>query len=221
MPHDDLTGGTVSLRSQRAKVVILAFWNSWCGSCRRELALLEKAQTLIGQHELTIFAVSFQEDPAAWSAIRKMVSACGASATLRTAARARWADPCPGIRERGSMRYLAALVPLIALMSTALADTFRLQCVDSEDGKTRLALIEINTDAATIQVYSESTHEWKTAVNVSIADSTISYVEHAFNDTAEATSVTINRVTGKYFAYTAHSARKDGECRKVPSDRSF
>jgi hypothetical protein len=97
-----------------------------------------------------------------------------------------------------------------------LANTFKLECLDSYDGRTRLALIEINIDAASVQVYSETDHDWKPAVNVSIADATISYVEAGFNDASAATSVTINRATGKYFAYTAHSARKDGQCRKLP-----
>jgi hypothetical protein len=113
------------------------------------------------------------------------------------------------------MKYLAALVFLIGWISPTLANTFKLECLDANDGKTRLALIEINTDAATIQVYSETGHDWRTAVNVSIADATISYVEAGFNDPSAATSVTINRVTGKYFAYTAHSARKDGQCKRV------
>jgi thiol-disulfide isomerase/thioredoxin len=69
-----LTGKTIPLISQRGKVVILAFWNPWCGSCRRELPLLEKAQTLIGRDKLTIFAVSFPEDPAAAGSIRKLAS---------------------------------------------------------------------------------------------------------------------------------------------------
>jgi hypothetical protein len=115
------------------------------------------------------------------------------------------------------MKFLAALVLLVGWGSPALATTFRLECLDSEDGKTRLALIEINTDAATIQVYSETGHDWKAAVNVSIADSTVSYVERGFNDASSATrSVTINRVNGKYFAYTGNSARQDGQCKRVP-----
>jgi hypothetical protein len=114
------------------------------------------------------------------------------------------------------MKYLIALTLLIGLTSTALADTLRLECVDSSDGKTRLALIEINTEAAIIQVYSEGTHDWKAAVNVSIVESTISYVEAGFSDAPSVgTSVTINRVTGKYFAYSGHSPRKDGQCKRV------
>jgi hypothetical protein len=114
------------------------------------------------------------------------------------------------------MNRLVAPLLLVALTSAASANTFRLECLDADDGKTRLALIEINTDAATVRVYSESEREWKSAVNVSISDVTFSFVEHEFNDLATAgTSVTIDRVSGKYFAYTAHAARIDGRCRKV------
>jgi hypothetical protein len=112
------------------------------------------------------------------------------------------------------MNYLAALVLLTGWVSPAFGNTFRLECLDSDDGKTRLALIEINTDAATVQVYSE--WGWRAALNVSIADSTISYVVRGLNDAPGTTSVTINRVNGKYFAYSGNSARKDGQCSKVP-----
>ena len=114
------------------------------------------------------------------------------------------------------MSWLAALTLLTALVSTAAANTFKLECLDADDGRTRLALIEVNTDAGTIHVYSESQHEWKSAVNVAISDATFSYVDHEFDYLATAgTSVTINRASGKYFAYSAHSARKDGRCKKV------
>jgi hypothetical protein len=114
------------------------------------------------------------------------------------------------------MNRLAALLLLLAVTSTASANTFKLECVDADDGKTRLALIEINTEAATIRVYSESEHDWESAVNVAISDSTFSYVQHEFNNLASAaTSVTINRASGKYFAYSGNAARKDGRCKKI------
>jgi hypothetical protein len=120
------------------------------------------------------------------------------------------------------MKYPAELLLLLGLTSIASANTFRLECVDADDGKTRLALIEVNTDAATIQVYSESDHAWKAAVNVSIAEATISYVERGHNDLASVnTSISIDRVTGKFFAYFPHSPRVDGQCKKVPSDRAL
>jgi hypothetical protein len=76
------------------------------------------------------------------------------------------------------MNWLAALLLLVALTSNASAITFKLECLDAYDSKTRLALIEVNTDAATVLVYSESKHEWKSAVNAAISDATFSYVEH-------------------------------------------
>jgi hypothetical protein len=120
------------------------------------------------------------------------------------------------------MKIPAALLLLLGLSAAASANTFRLECVSADDGKTRLALIEVNTDAETIQSYSEADHAWKAAVNVSIAESTISYVERGHGDSGSAnTSVSINRVTGKYFAYSPHGPRMDGECKKVPSDRTL
>jgi hypothetical protein len=117
------------------------------------------------------------------------------------------------------MKRLAALLLLSSLASTAIANTFKLECLDAYDGKIRLALIEINSDAGSVRVYSESTHDWKSAVNVSITDATISFVEHEFNDvTSPAKSVTINRVTGQYFANMANTPHKDGRCKKVSSD---
>jgi hypothetical protein len=115
------------------------------------------------------------------------------------------------------MKYLSLLALIVGLISNASANIFKLECLDSYDGKTRLALIEIDTDAATVQVYSETDHDWRSAVNVSLADATISFVERGLNDQSSATtSVTINRANGKYFAYTGNSARKDGQCKKVP-----
>ncbi|MGA2709298.1 MAG: hypothetical protein ACLQJ0_03560 [Steroidobacteraceae bacterium] len=120
------------------------------------------------------------------------------------------------------MNCPAALLLLLGMTSTAMADTFKLDCTEGSDGKTRFALIEINTDAETIRVYSEWIHGWKSAVNVSIADATISYVEQGYNDVASVeTSVEIDRVTGKYFAYRRHTLRMEGQCKKVQSDQSF
>lgn len=70
--HNLITGETVPLSSQRGKVVILTFWASWCGPCKRELPLLEKAQEFVGKDKLTVFAVSFHENPEAAKMLKKL-----------------------------------------------------------------------------------------------------------------------------------------------------
>jgi thiol-disulfide isomerase/thioredoxin len=72
--HNAVTRETSLLSSQRGKVVILTFWASWCGPCRRELPILEKAQEVVGKDKLTVFAVSFRETPEAAAALKKLAA---------------------------------------------------------------------------------------------------------------------------------------------------
>jgi thiol-disulfide isomerase/thioredoxin len=65
-----ITRADVTLSSQRGKLVILTFWASWCGPCKRELPILENAQRLVGKDRLTVFAVSFKENPEAAKTIK-------------------------------------------------------------------------------------------------------------------------------------------------------
>jgi thiol-disulfide isomerase/thioredoxin len=65
-----VTGVAMPLSSQHGKLVILTFWASWCGPCKRELPILENAQKRIGKDRLTVFAVSFKENPEAAKTIK-------------------------------------------------------------------------------------------------------------------------------------------------------
>ena len=73
--HNLLTGEKIPLSSQRGKIVIVTFWASWCGPCRRELPILEKAQEVIGKDKLTVLAVSYRENTERWREIKKLASA--------------------------------------------------------------------------------------------------------------------------------------------------
>ena len=58
-----VTGERIRLSEQHGRTVILTFWGTWCGPCRRELPILEKAQRKLGKDRLVVYAVSFRERP--------------------------------------------------------------------------------------------------------------------------------------------------------------
>jgi thiol-disulfide isomerase/thioredoxin len=66
-----VTGEDVTLSSEHGKVVILTFWASWCGPCKREIPILEAAQRVVGKDKLVVFAVSYRDTDAALAAIKR------------------------------------------------------------------------------------------------------------------------------------------------------
>ncbi|NJC25860.1 TlpA family protein disulfide reductase [Neolewinella antarctica] len=58
-------GQTFSLSDLRGTPVLLDFWGSWCGPCRRESPVLVDLHERVGG-ELTIVSVAIERDSAAW-----------------------------------------------------------------------------------------------------------------------------------------------------------
>lgn len=58
-------GPNLRLSEYRSEVVAVAFWASWCGTCREQLARLATLQDSLGDAGLRVLAVSFDEDAAA------------------------------------------------------------------------------------------------------------------------------------------------------------
>lgn len=59
-----LEGGTVSLASQRGKVVLLNFWATWCDSCKEELPALNALDARLKGRPFALLSVSLDDDAA-------------------------------------------------------------------------------------------------------------------------------------------------------------
>lgn len=64
--QDDVSGKPVSLSDFRGKYVLLDFWASWCGPCRRENPNVVKAFDEYKGKNFTILSVSLDQDKNAW-----------------------------------------------------------------------------------------------------------------------------------------------------------
>jgi thiol-disulfide isomerase/thioredoxin len=65
----DRQGKDITVSQYRGKVVIVTFWASWCGPCRKELPILGKVQKIVGREHLEVVAVNFKEDRDAFNAV--------------------------------------------------------------------------------------------------------------------------------------------------------
>ena len=58
----DRDGHDVRVSELRGKVVIVSFWASWCGYCRKELPVLAALQKLKGTSDLQVVGVNHDDD---------------------------------------------------------------------------------------------------------------------------------------------------------------
>jgi peroxiredoxin len=56
------TGDNVRLAEQRGQVVMLNFWASWCGPCRKEMPLLEEMSKRYSAAGFVLYGVNVEED---------------------------------------------------------------------------------------------------------------------------------------------------------------
>jgi thiol-disulfide isomerase/thioredoxin len=65
--HDSGNPPTENLPSEmQGKVVLLDFWASWCGPCRRALPKVKELQSIYGGDEFLVVSVSEDEDVGVW-----------------------------------------------------------------------------------------------------------------------------------------------------------
>jgi peroxiredoxin len=64
--QNDVNGKPVSLESFRGKYVLIDFWASWCGPCRRENPAVVSAYNHFKDKNFTILGVSLDQDKQRW-----------------------------------------------------------------------------------------------------------------------------------------------------------
>ena len=60
------TGGKIALSSLRGKYVLIDFWASWCGPCRREIPNIKKIYAEFKDKGLQVVGVSIDSSDKAW-----------------------------------------------------------------------------------------------------------------------------------------------------------
>ena len=68
-----VAGTNHRLSEHRGEVVVLLFWASWCGDCRRELERFEKLRATYAPAGLVVLSVSMDEEPARAADIARAV----------------------------------------------------------------------------------------------------------------------------------------------------
>ena len=69
----DRNGDPVDLAQLRGKVVVVTFWASWCGYCRKELPALNAMQTAAGPDYFRVVAVNVQDGNDEYRAITRQM----------------------------------------------------------------------------------------------------------------------------------------------------
>ena len=62
----DLNGNLVKLSSLRGKYVLIDFWASWCGPCRKEIPNVKNVYESFGEKGLVVIGVSVDNSEKAW-----------------------------------------------------------------------------------------------------------------------------------------------------------
>lgn len=68
-------GEEVRVGEHRGKVLVVSFWASWCGYCRKQFALLDHVQQAVGPERLRVVVVNYQEPASDYRRVRRALRA--------------------------------------------------------------------------------------------------------------------------------------------------
>ncbi|WP_202845102.1 TlpA family protein disulfide reductase [Luteimonas saliphila] len=64
-------GEEVRISAHLGKAMVVSFWASWCGYCRKQFPLLDHLQSEVGTDRLRVVVVNFKEPAADYRSIRR------------------------------------------------------------------------------------------------------------------------------------------------------
>ncbi len=78
-PPDDIgktpDGEEIRISDLRGKVVVVGFWASWCGYCRKQFPVLNYLQEQVGPEHLRVVVINYKEDSQTYRAVRRQLRA--------------------------------------------------------------------------------------------------------------------------------------------------
>jgi len=77
----DPSGRQIHVSDYRGKLVIVSFFASWCGPCRKELPMLAEIQKQAGRDKIVVVAVNYKEGSAVVRKLRKSLDEYGVTIT--------------------------------------------------------------------------------------------------------------------------------------------
>lgn len=69
----DIDGNLVKISDHHGKVVIVSFWASWCGPCKKELPVLAGVVKRVGPDQLQVIAINFQDQTEPFKYVAKVL----------------------------------------------------------------------------------------------------------------------------------------------------